>query len=354
LKDNAMNDEKNNVPILDDINYSASEKKGAPKGVSAPILDDMDNTFIDNRRKGAPEGVSAPVLDDMSSGYIPKPKKQKPVYLNDEQVIEKFSPEQKQQFYMLPDEKKKMVLDYTRKQLGSPLEPEPEIKAPVLDDTNYVPPEKEIKHELDYDEPLTAPVLDEAPKTPEYVPKFTDDNIEKIKQEAKKEAVKSQLVSNQKDEKESLRMMQQLREQRERADAKKGFKLTIIIAVIGCISSVLFSLFAGGDFMNLSYKPETAKITSIVSQYSLYISIAVCVCSFLLITGIKAFKSLATTVFLLFTIMLIFPGILMLTQKDGNMPLNAVIYGLSVIGSGYTFFSLTSNDKISLFFSKKY
>lgn len=347
-------DENIKAPVLDDIDYSASAKKGAPKGVTAPVLDDMDNPYIEkNARKGAPSGISAPVLDDMSS-YTPKEKKSAPKYLNDEQVIEKFSAEQKQQFYILPDDKKKMVLDYTRKQLGVPLEPEPELKTPVLDEPDEIQTFEKPVHNLDYDEPLTAPVLDEAPEAPEYVPKFANDDIEKIKQEAKKEAVKSQLEPNQKDQKESLRMMKELREQRERADAEKGFKLTIITAIIGCISAVLFSLFAGGKFMNLAYKAETGKLTDIVSQYSLYISIAVGICSFLLITGIKAFKSIATTIFMLFTIILIFPGIIMLTQKDGNMGINAVLYALSIIGSGYTFFSLTSNNKISLFFSKKY
>ena len=347
-------DENIKAPVLDDIDYSASAKKGAPKGVSAPVLDDMSNDYIKNNRKGAPTGVSAPVLDDMSSSYTPKEKKSAPKYLSDDEVIAKFSPEQKQQFYILPDDKKKMVLDYTRKQLGLPLEPEPELKAPILDEPDEFQNFEKPVHELDYDEPLTAPVLDEAPETPEYVPKFASEDIEKIKQEAKKEAVKSQLEPNQKDQKESLRMMKELREQRERADAKKGFKLTIIISVVGCLSAVLFSLFAGGKFMNLAYKPETGKLTDIVAQYSLYISIAVGICSFLLITGVKALKSLATTVFLLFTIILIFPGIIMLTQKNGNMGINAVLYGLSVIGSGYTFFSLTSNNKINLFFSKKY
>lgn len=347
-------DENIKAPVLDDIDYSASAKKGAPKDVTAPVLDDMDSPYIEkNARKGAPSGISAPVLDDMSS-YTPKEKKSAPKYLNDEQIIEKFSAEQKQQFYILPDDKKKMVLDYTRKQLGVPLEPEPELKTPVLDEPDEIQTFEKPVHNLDYDEPLTAPVLDEAPEIPEYVPKFANDDIEKIKQEAKKEAVKSQLEPNQKDQKESLRMMKELREQRERADAEKGFKLTIIIAIIGCISAVLFSLFAGGKFMNLAYKAETGKLTDIVSQYSLYISIAVGICSFLLITGIKAFKSIATTIFMLFTIILIFPGIIMLTQKDGNMGINAVLYALSIIGSGYTFLSLTSNNKISLFFSKKY
>ena len=63
-------DENIKAPVLDDIDYSASAKKGAPKGVSAPVLDDMSNDYIKNNRKGAPTGVSAPVLDDMSSSLI--------------------------------------------------------------------------------------------------------------------------------------------------------------------------------------------------------------------------------------------------------------------------------------------
>lgn len=343
-----------NAPILDDIDYSDNTvKKGAPKGVAAPILDDMED-FSYSGKKGAPKDVAAPVLDDMKADYNPHPKKPESDYVSDDEVIAKFSPEQRQQFYMLPDDKKKMVLDYTRKQLGLPTEPEPEIKAPILDDEDYVPDFKQPEHILDYEEPLAAPVLDEQPDTPEYVPKFTDENLEKIKQDAKKEAVNSQLTQKQKDEKESLRMMNQLREEREIRDAKKGFKLTIIVAVAGCVAAILFVLFASGNFLGLSYKPDIGKAPEIVSQYSLYIGAVAAVCSLLLITGLKPLKSLATFVFLVFTIILIFPGIIMLTQKDGNMPLNAILYGLSVIGSGYTFFSLTTNNKIHLFFTKKY
>ena len=40
-----MMDENIKAPVLDDIDYSASAKKGAPKGVSAPILDDMDTPY---------------------------------------------------------------------------------------------------------------------------------------------------------------------------------------------------------------------------------------------------------------------------------------------------------------------
>lgn len=359
-----MNDEKNNEfsvnsPVLDDIDYSsATQKKGAPKGVSAPILDDMDSFSYDKTvKKGNPQGVSAPILDDMSSYDASASKSSNTKtsgYLTDDEIIEKFSPEQKEQFYILPDDKRKLVLDYTRKQLGLPTEPEPELKAPVLDDENYIPPEKEPEHKFEYEEPLSAPVLDEAPETPEYVPKFATEDIEEIKREAAKKSVEAQLSSEPKNNKESLKMMQQLREEREQKNAKQGFKITIIVAIIGCLSAILFILFASGTFMNLAYKPDIGKATEIVSQYSLYIGIAVIVCSFLLITGIKAIKSLATTIFLLFTIILIFPGIIMLTQKDGNMPLNAVLYGLSIIGSGYTFFSLTSNNKIHLFFTKKF
>lgn len=376
------------APVLDDIDYSApSSKKGDPTGVSAPVLDDMDSYSYDSSsKKGTPQGVSAPVLDSMDE-YTPEQKAAKPVvaepeYIDDATIISGFTAEQKAQFDILPPEKQKMVINFRRKQLAEsqpvqnqetelkapvldeenyvpPVKDQPKyeetVQKPILDEENYVPPVKEEKTQPDYEEPLQAPVLDEQPETPEYVPTYVDQDLEKIKQEAKKKSVEAQLSSNQKDEKESLRMMQQLREEREQRDAKQGFKLTAIIAVIGVISAILFVLFASGDYFGLSYKEGTGnKLREIVSQYSVYIGAIVGVSSLLLITGVKALKGLITTIFLLFTVILVFPGIVMLMQKDGSMALNVILYALSIVGSGYTFFSLTSNEKIGLFFTKKF
>ena len=63
-----MNDEKNLAGgIPEEINYTPeNEKKGAPQGVSAPVLDDFGYT-APSAKKDGPTGVSAPVLDDMDS-----------------------------------------------------------------------------------------------------------------------------------------------------------------------------------------------------------------------------------------------------------------------------------------------
>ena len=73
-----MNDEKNLAGgIPEEINYTPdNEKKGAPQGVSAPVLDDFGYT-APSAKKDGPTGVSAPVLDDMdsysqASAFVPR------------------------------------------------------------------------------------------------------------------------------------------------------------------------------------------------------------------------------------------------------------------------------------------
>ena len=250
-----MYDENNNglqnqgsAPVLDDFDYTApTAKREGPQGVAAPILDDMDFVAPTPRRDG-PQGVAAPVLDDMDSFTPKKPEK---LVLSDEEVIAGLTPELKAQFELLTDDQKKQVIDMRRSQLGAEA-PQPAVTAAILDDDNYTPPvKKEPEHPT---APVQAAILDDEPELPkQQTSSYEQQELERIKQEAAKKAVSSQLVSEQKDQKESLRKMLALKEDLRKEQAKKGFKISIVLAAIGFISSIAFYLLYSGK-LGLDYK----------------------------------------------------------------------------------------------------
>jgi hypothetical protein rflaF_02004 len=337
------------APVLDEIDYVApSSKKDGPQGVSAPILDDMDAYVPDDHRKGAPTGVTAPVLDSDETFAASEPEK---IIMTDEEIIAEFTPDQLETFNRLPAANQQKVLDLRRAQLGVEAPP-PVVTAPVLDEDNYIPPPKKAEESPKIEEPLKAPILDDEPEPPKYVPKFVDEDLERAKQEGAKKAVSSQLTSNQKDSKESLRMMLQLKEERQAEMAAKGFKISIVIAVIGVISAVLFYLLYSGQ-LGLTYKDGLSGIAKIIENSSMYIAIAAGICSLTLMTGIGLFKSLSSLVFLLFGIIQIFPGIIMIPQHNGNMALVAVLYGAALVGTVVVFFMLSASEAVGLFFKRE-
>lgn len=372
-----MNDENNNPSVLDDIDYSApaekkegptgvaapvlddieyvapAAKKGGPSGVSAPVLDDMD-AYVPpaSQKKGAPTGVAAPVLDDDSSySAQPKPEAPQKLVLSDEDIIAGLSPEQKQVFSNLPADKQQQIISMRRAQLGAEA-PAPTVTAPVLDEDNYTPPPKKEEPKPEPQAPLTAPVLDDEPEAPKYVPKFVDEDLERAKKEAAKKAVSSQLVSEQKDSKESLRMMLQLKEERRQEMAKKGFKIAIVLAVLGLVAAVAFYLLYSGS-LGLDYKDGMSGIANVLKNSAMYITMAAGISALLLITGVGFFKSLASLIYLIMGVAQIFPGIVMIPQHEGSMGLTVALYIVALAATVGVFVTLSASECIGYFFKKK-
>lgn len=335
------------APVLDDIDYVApSPKKGGPTGVAAPILDDMNAYTPDSSRKGAPTGVTAPTLDDNTSGFTSAPKK---LILSDEDIINGLTPELLERFNNLPADKQKQIIDMRRSQLGAEAPPEA-VQAPVLDDDNYVPPPKK-EQPVQPSQPITAPILDDEPEPPKYVPKYVDEDLERAKKDARK-AVSASLVSNQKDPKASLRMMLELKQERQAELAAKGFKISIVLALLGVIAAVAFYLLYSGQ-LGLGYKDGLGGFSKTIEESSLYIAVGVGVCSLTLMTGISGFKSLSSLVFLLFGIIQIFPGLPMLPQHDGSMAKAGAIYGAALVLTIAVFVTLSASECVGLFFKKE-
>lgn len=346
------------APVLDDMDYytpPTTAKKGAPTGVSAPVLDDMDYYTPSTAKKGAPTGVSAPVLDDDNVPYQShQTKKPEVKIMTDEEIIAKFTPTQLETYNGLPDKNKQRVLDSMRKQLGVEAPPEPpvEVSAPILDEDNYTPPPKpEKKAEPQIQTPISAPVLDDAPETPVYKPKFVDEDLERAKREGAKKAVSSQLVSDQKDSKESLRMMLELKKERQRELAQQGFKWVIMLAVIGIIGAAAFYLLYSGS-LGLDYKDGIDGIAGIIKDSALYITLAMGASGLAIVSGIGFFKSIASLVYVVSAIVQVFPGAVMIPQHEGSMGLTVILYVVSIICTIAVVFGLSGVESVSLYFKR--
>lgn len=332
------------APVLDDMaSYdTASGKKGAPTGVSAPVLD--DNIPYTSEKKGAPTGVTAPVLDDASVPYT-----HEQLVLSDEDIIGGLTPELKARFDALPADKQQQIIDMRRTQLGA-VAPPVQVSAPVLDEDNYTPPPK-AEEPVQPEAPISAPILDDEPEPPKYQPKYVDEDLERAKAEASKKAVSSQLVSEQKDSKESLRMMLQLKDEARQREAEKGFKICIVLAVVGLISAIAFYLLYSGQ-LGLSYKNGLEGFGKVIKNSSLYIAGITAVCSLSLIAGIKGLKSITSLVLLLFGIIQIFPGLPMIPQHNGKMWLVVLLYAVALAGTVVTFFMLSGSEPVGYYFNR--
>lgn len=333
------------APVLDDMASfgSNTEKKGAPTGVSAPVLD--DNIPYYGEKKGAPTGVTAPVLDDASAPYT-----HEKLVLSDEDIIGGLTPDLKARFDALPADKQQQIIDMRRTQLGA-VAPPVQVSAPVLDEDNYTPPPK--KEEPKQPEaPVSAPVLDDEPEPPKYQPKYVDEDLERAKAEASKKAVSAQLVSEQKDSKASLQMMLQLKEEARQREAEKGFKMCIVLAIVGVITAVVFVLLYSGQFFGLEYKNGLDGINKTLQNSALYIGAIAGICTLSLIAGIKGLKSLCSFVLLLFGIVQIFPGLPMIPQHKGSMALVVALYAIALAGTVFTFFMLSGSEAVGQYFSR--
>lgn len=374
-----MTDGNNFAPVLENIEYNGTScKKGNPTNVDTISLDDMENNYnpAHDVRKGAPTGVDALVLDDMSNNYNPSLFQKKGVptgvdtlilddmgktpaieptseklIITDEEIIESFNPELRTIFDNLSDVQQQQILDMRREQMGAEKTPA-KVTAPTLDEDNYIPPSKETKETVTPSEPVEAPVLDDEPELPKYVPKYVDEDVERAKREGAKQAVASQLTSNQKDSKESLRMMLELKEQRNAELAEKGFIITIIIAVIGVIGAIAFYLLYGGK-LGLDYKSSLSGMGNIIKDSAMYIAIVSAVGSLTLITGMNGFKSLATFIIIVCGIIQVFPGLAMIPQHNGNLVLAGILYVISIGCTITEIVMLSASEAVGLYFKKR-
>ena len=337
--------EKKGAPKLDDADLAGllgdepevwtgnEQKRGAPVlDASQVALDEPEQAWQEQK----PSGVQAQPVLDASALLGSEPEAYDPVaeFCNRLQ----FDDNLRQAFVNLDAEKQMQVVNMRAQQLGIP--------APII------PNELRPKTASPADTAEEEVQLEEAPKTEEYVPKFKDEDLERAKEEAKKprkyEPPPMELTEEKKQE--NRRLMAQMREERERAQAKKGFTQLIVLTIIGIISGVTFCLFFS-DMFGLGNKLEADGISGLsgtIKAYAGYVGAAIIIVSLALAAPFPASKSLCKLLDIVGILMLLAGGLPLLIQTENGI-ISGVLFGVSLLTCGYSAVTLITSENISMY-----
>lgn len=314
---------------------NASAKLGKPQ-IEAPQLD--DGTSYTQQQTSAPQvnpdlerarAAAASLLDDAPAAYDPV-----------EEFYQKlqFTDDLKAAFGQLPADKQQQVVEMRAGQLGIAV---PKIPKQLLPE----PPAEEKVSAEDV-------VLEEAPEVKEYVPTFQDQDLERIKEESKKpqKYTPPPVEMTEEQKKEGRRIMNELREDREREQAQKGFKILILLAVLGVVGAVCLTMFFSGAF-GLGYTLEDELgWMKMIKDNAIYVGVIMGIGSVLLVAPVPQLKSVVKLVDCVCTILMLFPGVPMLIQKaPGHGLLNGILYAAALGIAGFSAFSLITNENIEMY-----
>ncbi|MBQ2264073.1 MAG: hypothetical protein IJ265_01905 [Oscillospiraceae bacterium] len=357
------------APELDDIlapppaawTPQNDQRKGAPV-VDEPVLLDDPAPVWQSEKKGAPQ-VDEPVLLEEPASYTEKPAAKPQELAADLQAdilgdapaaydpVEefyqklKFTDDLKAAFSQLDAEKQMQVTEMRAKQMGIPVPAVPRELRPKLEQAAPAASGEEAAVE--------APVLEEAPKPQAYVPKFKDEDLERAKEESKKPQKYTpppQMEMTEEQKKESRRIMNELREEREREAAKKGFRQLILLTVLGLVAGAAFALFVSGAFGAGYRMEEELGWMSYVKEYGVYLGAGVAIGSLVLCAPIPALRGIVKFLHGLTFVLCLFPGIPLLIQKEaGHGLLNGLLYAAALVLSGLCAFTLTTSENISMY-----
>ncbi|MDE6005090.1 MAG: hypothetical protein K2G88_06860 [Oscillospiraceae bacterium] len=354
------------MPDLDDLlggleepTYQETAKKGAPKIDDADLiglLGDEPQVWNGNEQKrGAPVLAEQVLLDEPAQNWQEKKSNTNAPVLdasiaenllssNDvtayDPVAEfckklQFDDGLKKAFVTLDAEKQMQVVKMRADALGIPAPMIPNELRPKAN-AQELPKEQEV-------------MLEEAPKQEEYVPKFKDEDLERAKAEAQKpkKYTPPPMEMTEEQKQESRRLMAQMREDREREQAKKGFKQLIILTVVGVLGAVAFCLFFS-DMFGLGNKMEqiggfAQKVKSIAG----YVGAGIGLGALLLAAPIPQLKGLCKLLDFVGFVLMLFPGIPLLMQTEGNGAINGLLYAIAILACGASFFVLITSDNIS-------
>ncbi len=354
--------EKKGAPVLDmdDLDSllgetpavwgGTEEKKGAPVLEEQVTLDDPSGSWHEEKH-GAPVLDEAPELGEVS--YTETKKKDDAALSADmddllggdegayDAVGEfcrklQFDEHLKQTFMGLDAEKQQQIVQMRASQLGITPPQIPNELRPKAEEA--LPDAEEVQ-------------LEEAPEQEEYVPNFKDEDLERIKEESKKpqKYVPPPVEMTEEKKKENIRIMNQFREEREKEQAHKGFIQLIILTVVGIIGAAAFSIFFSGAF-GLGYKLESELgWLGAVKTYAPLLGIVMGISGLLLALPIPQLKGITKFFFGVGFVLSIFPGVMLLIQKDGNMVLNGILFALSIVCLGAVVITMSISDAINMY-----
>ncbi|WP_302368260.1 hypothetical protein, partial [Ruminococcus champanellensis] len=229
--------------------------------------------------------------------------------------------------------------------------PQPQVKAPVLEESTYTPPVKE-KHEPQVSAAAAASLLEEpAPEPERKVSRFNEADLEAAKANAQKRAIEQSLnMTTNVDKAESRRLMNELRMEREAELAKKGFTVVIVLMILGLLAAAALYFFSVREFQDSMDNGFYSGVTKVMN----YTSFGLGVVSVLLILRVGFVKKLGSFLFGLMTALLLFPGLPMLMQKkEEGMALTAVGYGAALILCFAICFILSTSEPVNMFYKRK-
>ena len=346
-------------------------KKSSLEGVAAPTLADDD--YVDVRKKSSLEGVTAPTLADdtyvdprRQPGAAPTPETPAPFVptpLSEQQLaaLQQRRTAAGQPPYT-PEQLTAIQNAYLQKQIdahaaqtaaapvSAPVQEAPApVQAPVLEEPDYTPPPKK-EPSVPQPSVAQAAALLEEPQEPERrVSRFNEADIEAAKANAHKRAVESTL--NQPvniDKAEARRMMNELRMEREAEMAKKGFKIVLVMMLLGIVAAVALYLFSAQNF-----KPDMEnKFFQTLTDATIYISAALGIVSVLMLFRVEGLKSLATGLFALNGVGMGIVGFMELSQKE-NMPISAAFWLVSIALSLVITFMLSTSEPVSMYYKRR-
>lgn len=342
------------------------QKRGAPKIDDADLmglLGDTPEVWNGNEQKrGAPVLAEQVVLDEPAQNWQNQPSAVRPdasvLQMSAEDLLGgseetagtydavaefckklQFDDNLRKAFVTLDPEKQMQVVKMRADALGIP--------APII--PNEMRPKADQKQETPVQEEV---MLEEAPVQEEYVPKFKDEDLERAKAEAqkpKKYTPPPQTELTEEQKQESRRLMAQLREDREREQAKKGFQQLILLTIVGVLGAVAFCLFFS-DMFGLGNKMEEAGgLAQKVKSIAGYVGAGIGIGSLLLIAPIPAFKGLCKFLDFVGFVMMLFPGIPLLMQTEGNGAINGALYAVAILACIVGFVILITSDNIRMY-----
>ncbi|MBQ8905184.1 MAG: hypothetical protein IJY85_02315 [Ruminococcus sp.] len=359
--------------VLADDDYVDVRKKSSLEGVAAPTLAEDD--YVDVRKKSSLDGIAAPTLADDT--YV-DPRKQQaeapapvqaaapfvPTPLSDQQlealqqrrIAAGQPPYTSEQLTAIQNAYLQKQIDAHAAQTAAaapapaPVQEAPApVQAPVLEEPDYTPPPKK-EPSVPQPSVAQAAALLEEPQEPERrVSRFNEADIEAAKANAHKRAVESTLNQPVNTDKEAARrMMNELRMEREAEMAKKGFKIVLVMMVLGIIAAVSLYLFSLQDF-----KPDMQnKFFQTLTDVTIYISAALGLASVLMIFRVEGLKSLASGLFALNGVGMGIVGFMELSQK-ASMPLSVAFWIVSVALSLVITFVLSTSEPINMYYKRR-
>ncbi|MBD5142691.1 MAG: hypothetical protein K2K06_00210 [Oscillospiraceae bacterium] len=354
------------MPDLDDLlggleepTYQETEKRGAPKIDEADLLgllgDEPEVWSGNEQKKGAPVLSEQVLLDEPEQTWQENKSKPDASVLNASIAEDLLGSNDVNTYDAVAEFCKKLQFDDGLKKAFVTLDAEKQMQVVKMRANALKIPVPMIPNELrphaNTEQPKEQVMLEEAPKQEEYVPKFKDEDLERVKAEAQKprKYTPPQVELTEEQKQESRRLMAQMREDREREQAKQGFKQLIMLAVIGIIGAVAFCLFFSDMFGLGNKMEEVGGFAQKVKSIAGYVGAGIGIGAILLIAPIPQLKGLCKLLDIIGFILMLFPGIPLLIQTEGNMLINAILYAVAILVCGISVFLLITSDNIRMY-----